>query len=178
MDVAENGVAADAGLIEVIIDEDRNYNRLSILIRDNGQGMTQEAAEKALDPFITSRTTRRVGLGLSLLKAAAERCEGDFNIASQPGKGTTVSVWFRYDHIDRSPLGDMPGTIMTMVMGNPGIDYVYIHRINGVEFDMDTRELAEALGPEALQDPLVIRHLSNEIREKIKELATASKKEE
>ena len=120
------------------------------------------------DPFITSRTTRRVGLGLSLLAAAAERCDGIVRVDSQPGKGTEVTATFRYGHIDRAPLGDIAATVTTLIIGNPGIDFVYSHRIDGKDFSLDTREIRSEMTDLSLSDPKVIHHLTETIRSALK----------
>lgn len=108
MDIAENGLSAGADLIELQVIEKRHANLLEITVRDNGRGMPEELVRRALDPFYTTRTTRRVGLGLSLFRAASERCEGDFRIDSGEGKGTEIFASFRLDHIDLAPLGTCP----------------------------------------------------------------------
>jgi hypothetical protein len=142
------------------------------VIRDNGSGMPVEKLQNINDPFITSRTTRRVGLGLSLLAAATERCEGTLRVDSEPGKGTAIEATFRFNHIDRAPLGDMAATITTLIMGNPGIDFVYSHRIDGKEFSLDTREIRTEMEDLSLSDPVVIHHLTGSIRSALKELAS------
>ncbi len=170
MDVAENGITADARCIHILIDEERMENRLKILIKDNGKGMSPDMLHKATDPFVTTKTTRRVGLGLSLLKEAAKRCGGAFSIESEPGEGTVVTATFRYDHIDRAPIGDIAGTITILMAGNPNIDFVYDHVIDGKRFAIDTRELREDL-EDSLTDPALLFHLKKQIEEKLKKLA-------
>jgi hypothetical protein len=125
--------------------------------------MPPEKASNPEDPFITSRTTRRVGLGLSLLAAAARRCEGDLTIAAEPGRGTDVAAVFRRSHIDRAPLGDVAATLATLIIGNPQVDFVYSHTVDGDEFSLDTRELSE--GGADLSDPGTVRLVEQWIRE-------------
>ena len=172
LDVVENGITAGGNCIWIEVEEARQKNQLKIVIRDNGSGMPVEKLENINDPFITSRTTRRVGLGLSLLAAAAERCEGTLRVDSEPGKGTAIEATFRFNHIDRAPLGDMAATITTLIMGNPGIDFVYSHRIDGKEFSLDTREIRTEMEDLSLSDPVVIHHLTESIRSALKELAS------
>jgi hypothetical protein len=171
LDVVENGITAGANCIWIQVQEDHKADQLKIVIRDNGHGMPVEKMQNINDPFITTRTTRRVGLGLSLLAAAAERCEGTLQVDSSPGKGTSIEATFQYNHIDRAPLGDMAATITTLIIGNPGIDFVYSHRINGEEFSMDTREIRSEMQDLSLSDPVVIHHLTESIRSSLKELA-------
>jgi len=170
MDVAENGITAGAGCIHILIDEERTENRLKVVIKDNGKGIPPGMVSRVTDPFVTTRTTRRVGLGLSLLKEAAKRCDGDFSVESEPGKGTVVTVTFRYDHIDRAPIGDIAGTITMLIAGNPDIDFVYDHVIDGNRFTIDTRELREEL-EESLTDPALLFHLKKHIEKELKKLA-------
>lgn len=174
LDVAENGVTAGADLIHIRITEARAENRLEIIIKDNGKGIDPEALDKVTDPFVTSRTTRRVGLGLSLFKAAARQCDGDFSITSKPGEGTIVTAVFGYDHIDRAPVGDIAGSVMTLVAGNPDVDFVYDHAINKKSFNFDTREIRMALEGLPLTEPAVIHQLKHAIRDALAEMAAGA----
>jgi hypothetical protein len=170
LDIAENGITAGADCIHIMVDEAPTTDLLTIKITDNGQGMPAAKIEKLSDPFVTSRTSRRVGLGLSLLAAAAERCDGELTVETEPGAGTEVGVTFRHSHIDRAPVGDMAATITTLIMGNPQIDFVYTHIINGEEFTLDTRELKAEMGNHSLTNPVVIHHLTASIRNSLEQL--------
>jgi len=172
MDVVENGITAGAGCIHILIDEERIENRLKVVIKDNGKGISPGMVSRVTDPFVTTRTTRRVGLGLSLLKEAAKRCDGDFSVESEPGKGTVVTATFRHDHIDLAPIGDIAGTITMLIAGNPDIDFVYDHVIDGNIFTIDTRELRQEL-EEPLTDPSLLFHIKKQIEEELKKLANA-----
>jgi anti-sigma regulatory factor (Ser/Thr protein kinase) len=171
LDIAENGITAGGNCIWIEVDEARKKDQLTIVIRDNGRGMPVEKLERIDDPFITTRTTRRVGLGLSLLAAAAARCEGTMRVNSEPGKGTEVRATFRFNHIDRAPLGDMAATITTLIMGNPEIDFVYSHCIDGNEYELDTREIRTEMEDLSLSDPTAIYHLGESIRSALKGLS-------
>jgi len=173
LDIVENGITAGGDCIRIEVDEARKKDQLKIVIRDNGHGMPVEKMKNINDPFITSRTTRRVGLGLSLLAAAAERCDGTLRVDSQPGKGTEVSATFRYNHIDRAPIGDIAATLTTLIIGNPGIDFVYSHWIDGKDFSLDTREIRSEMADLSLSDPVVIYHLTESIRSALKALASS-----
>ena len=170
LDIAENGITAGADCIHILVEEARSADLLTINITDNGQGMPVEKIKKLTDPFVTSRTTRRVGLGLSLLATAAERCEGRLKVKTEPGAGTQVVATFRYGHIDRAPVGDMAATITTLIMGNPQIDFVYTHIIDGEDFSLDTRELKAEMGDLSLTNPVVIHHLTASIRNSLGQL--------
>ena len=163
LDIVENGITAGGNCIWIEIDEARKMDQLKIVIRDNGHGMPAEKMKNISDPFITSRTTRRVGLGLSLLAAAADRCDGTVRVDSQPGKGTEVEATFRYSHIDRAPLGDIAATLTTLIIGHPEIDFVYSHRIDNNDFSLDTREIRSEIEDTSLSDPVVIHHLTKSI---------------
>ncbi|CAB1080339.1 hypothetical protein D1AOALGA4SA_8022 [Olavius algarvensis Delta 1 endosymbiont] len=175
LDIAENGITAGADCIEISINEARgSEDLLTIVIQDNGRGMPVEKLQKPTDPFITTRTTRRVGLGLSLLSAAVDRCEGKLEIASEAGRGTRVEATFRFHHIDRAPVGDMASTITTLIMGNPEVDFVYRHIVDTRNFTLDTRDLKEDSQDSALTDPVLIYHLTQSIRDSLKELARSN----
>ena len=178
LDVVENGITAGADIIRIRVDESRAADLLSIKINDNGRGIPAEKLKKLQDPFVTSRTTRRVGLGLSLLAAAAERCDGKMEVTAGTGGGTEVNTSFRYSHIDRAPIGDMASTMTTLLMGNSQIDFVYTHAIDGQEFILDTRELKQELGDHALEDPMVIHHLGQSIRKALASLISNTDKPE
>ncbi len=170
MDIAENGITAGADCIRIVVNEACNENRLKIEINDNGKGIPENMIDKAIDPFVTTRTTRRVGLGLSLLKTAAERCEGEFTIASEPGKGTRVNAVFQYDHIDRMPLGKMADSVIMLIAGNPDVDFVYTHIVDEKDFTMDTRDIKKELEGISLTNPTVIQHLTKSIKEELSRL--------
>jgi anti-sigma regulatory factor (Ser/Thr protein kinase) len=175
LDIAENGITAGADCIQIQVNEARgNEDLLTIVIEDNGSGMPAEKLQKPTDPFITSRTTRRVGLGLSLLAAAADRCEGKLEIDTEPGRGTRVQATFRYNHIDRAPVGDMASTITTLIMGNPQVDFIYTHIIDTEDFVLDTRDLKEGKQDQSLTDPVLIFHLTRSIRNSLSALAGGS----
>ncbi len=167
MDVAENGIAAGADVVEIEVVEDPAKNRLSLFIGDNGHGMPGETVKQVTDPFYTTRTTRRVGLGLAFLKEAAERCDGGFDLESSPGAGTRVRAWFALDHIDRMPLGDMTATITALIAANPHVDLVYAHIVGNESFELDTRELRNDLAPLEINDPAVLSRLGGIIRERL-----------
>ena len=170
LDIAENGVTADADCIQIHVEENRSANILKIVVGDNGKGVAPDKVHRITDPFYTTRTTRRVGLGLSLLAAATERCEGKLTVKTEPGAGTEVGATFRYSHIDRAPVGDMAATITTLIMGNPQIEFVYTHITDGEEFTLDTRELKAEMGHLSLTNPVVIHHLTASIRKSLGQL--------
>ena len=165
LDIVENSVAAKASKIEIIILEDKKRDLLSIEIIDNGIGMNKETVKKVLDPFFTSKTTRRFGLGLPLLREAAKAAKGDLSIKSKAGEGTKIRAKFQYSHIDRKPLGDMGQTIITLVMGNPEIDLIYMHKKNSHKYSLDTRKIKTQLKDRSINSPDGIRMLKEDLKE-------------
>jgi hypothetical protein len=170
LDIVENGITAGADTIHILVEEARTEDLLTIKIRDNGRGMPTEKLNKIADPFVTSRKTRRVGLGLSLLSAAAERCDGELEVKTETGKGTEIKACFRYSHIDRAPIGDMAATVATLLMGNPDVDFKYSHIINANEFIFDTKEIRAEMADLVLTDPVVIQQLMESIRKALANL--------
>lgn len=165
LDIAQNSIAAKATEIEIRLTVSTVEDWLEIEIEDNGSGMTEEMAERVLDPFVTTRTTRKVGLGLPLFKAAAEQCEGDLTIESEPGKGTLVKVSFRFSHIDRVPLGNIVSTVVTLIQGNPDTDFLYLHRYDDQEYDLSTKILREELDEVPLNHPMVLAFIAKDMAE-------------
>jgi len=146
LDIGQNSITAKSSLIELEIIEAFARDELTIKIKDNGIGMDEETVKKVIDPFYTTRTTRKVGLGISMFKANAELCSGWLRISSELGVGTEIATLFKHSHIDRAPLGNMADTIMTMVMGIGDADLRYKHVYNSQEFVFDTQEIREILG--------------------------------
>jgi len=170
LDIAKNSVKAKASLITINIDEDEEKNLLTIEIIDNGCGMSEDFLKTVKDPFSTTRTTRKVGMGLSLFEVAAEQCGGELKIESELGKGTRVEVTFELNSIDRAPIGDMAGTMTTLISGSPEIDFIYCHKINGKEFALKTEEIKTVLGDVPLDLPEVVMWIDGYIKEGLGEI--------
>ena len=164
LDVAENAISAGADLVRIEVIEKRRANRLYLRIADNGCGIAPEQIDRVADPFYTSSTTRRVGLGLSLLDAAARRCDGYMRIRSAIAKGSEVFAEFVHDHIDRAPLGDMEATVTSLIMGNPAVEFEYRHELDEEDLEIHTRDVREAFGGLPVNDPRVLRHLMEILR--------------
>ena len=146
LDVAENSVRAEASLVEITVSVQPEEDTLTVVIRDDGCGMTKEQAARVQDPFFTTRTTRKVGLGVPFFMQAAESTGGSFRIDSEKGKGTTVKAVFGLSHIDRIPLGDISATVQTLIVFNEHIDFRYTYEYDAKSFVLDTREMREMLG--------------------------------
>lgn len=169
LDALENSLEARATCIELIIEEDLAADRLSITIRDNGRGMSEAQLARIFDPFFTTRSTRHVGLGIPLFKAAAELCNGSLTVTSQLGKGTTLQATFQHSHIDRAPLGDIAGTLLAFILAGQ-CDLHYVHRLGEREFEFDTAEIRAELGDVPLTHPAVRKWLREFIAEGEEEL--------
>jgi len=173
LDVLENSLEAGATCVELTIEENITADRLAITVRDDGRGMSEEQVERIFDPFFTTRSTRHVGLGVPLFKAAAERCGGDLTVISQPGEGTTLQATFQHSHIDRAPLGDMEGTLLAFILSGV-CDVHYVHRVDGHEFEFHTADMRAELGEIPLTHPAVRNWLQEFIAEGEAELRRKS----
>lgn len=149
LDLMQNSVEAEATEIMLCIHEKTLEDELKIVIEDNGKGMDKEFVRCAVDPFRTTRKTRRVGLGLSLFQMTARQCEGDLEIFSKPRKGTKVLVNMQHSHWDRPPLGNMATTVISFLMGSPGMNLKYVHQKDKEKFEFDTRQVKEMVESEA-----------------------------
>jgi hypothetical protein len=141
-----------------------------IEIKDDGIGMDEEMSQKAADPFFTTRTSRKVGLGLSLMAQAAQEAGGTLQVESKIGKGTKVTATFQYGHIDRKPLGSMVETMTTLLLGNLDLDIFYTHRKDGRSYALNSRRLKEQFNDRSLIDPEVIRWLKIHLRQGLAEI--------
>jgi hypothetical protein len=170
LDIVENSLAAGARHVEIRIEEDLKADRMSVEIVDDGCGMDEGMIRQALDPFFTTKTTRRVGLGLPLLAEACRMSNGQLCVQSCPGKGTTVRATFQHSHIDRKPLGNMGDTLVTLIVGHPEVDLFYEHRKDGAHFSLDTREIKDELGGVPLNAPQIASALRASIFSALEEL--------
>ena len=169
-DLVENSVEAGAKRVEILLDEAPGEDRLTVTVADDGRGMSPDQVARAVDPFWTTRTCRRVGLGLPLLAATAQRCEGSMVIASQPGRGTTVTAYFRRSHIDRPPLGDLRATLVGALVGHPGVDIHYRHSVDGRVFQLDGAAIRRELRDVSISHPRVLRWLEQHVAEGLTEM--------
>ncbi len=171
LDMIENSVRAGASLVEIEIKASVPRNRISFRVKDNGCGMDSETVENALNPFYTTKSERikKIGLGIPLFKQNAEACGGDFTVASAPGEGTEIVAHFKFDHIDRMPVGNLADTMLGAIIGHPENDFLfYIRRegFNGAwDFELDTREIKQELDGVPITYPDVIGFLTEIINE-------------
>jgi hypothetical protein len=170
MDLIENSVEAECRRVAISVDEDLPRDLLTICVEDDGHGMSPETATLAADPFFTSRSCRKVGLGLPLVAATAERCAGSLTIDSVPGRGTTVTAVFRHSHIDRPPMGDLHSTLMTALVAHSGVDILYRHRIGQQCFELDGAAIRGVLEGVPMTHPSVLQWLDRYISEGLAEV--------
>ncbi len=173
LDIAQNSVKADASVVKITVDENISKDTLKVIIEDNGKGMSEEFLSSVTNPFTTERTTRKVGLGIPLIKMACENTGGSLKIESTLGKGTTLFATFIHSSIDRQPLGDVGGTILTLITSYGEIDFIYTHKFNENVFEIDTREIKKILGPVPFTEPGVYTWLKEYIEEGEKEILKA-----
>jgi hypothetical protein len=176
LDIAENSAAADSRNISIETHEDLFRDLLIASVTDDGRGMDAQTARYVQDPFYTTRTTRKVGLGIPLLKLAAEQADGSFSLQSEPGKGTKVEAVFRHSNIDRMPLGDLSSTYLTVLISHPTIHWSFGYRVTdktgtSQEFVFDDAELKNELGDIPLTEPEILTFVRGMIEEGIETLA-------
>lgn len=164
LDVAENSLKAGADTVEIDVAFSERENTLTVIVSDNGCGMTKEQVKNVTDPFYTTRTTRKVGLGVPLFKMAAEMSGGSFEISSVLGKGTTLTAVFKTDSVDFVPLGDIASTVELLCVSNPKVNIVFKEHGNNDSFTFESRKIREILGDVPMESP--------EVREWMREYLT------
>lgn len=170
LDIAQNSVAAGAHYIRIELVDFIGRDLLEITVEDNGCGMDSDFLRKVTDPFITTRTTRKVGMGIPLFKMAAEMSGGTFAIESAPGNGTKVKATFQRSHIDRPPIGNMAETITVLLQGNPSIRLICTFMTDQGEFVFDTDEILREIGTLPIDTPEIIRWIREYIDENTQDL--------
>jgi hypothetical protein len=170
LDIAENSVRAGAKTVEISISEDSVKNLLTVKINDDGCGMTKEEINKAFDPFYTTKTVRRFGLGIPLLADAAQRADGNLVVKSKKGKGTRLTATFQLNHLDRQPMGNISSTIINLIAGNSFVDFIYKHRHNDRRFKIDTREIRKEIGDLPINHFEILKYIRGVIDEGLSEI--------
>jgi len=164
LDIVENSLRAGASLIRIDIVAEAPRDILTVTIEDNGSGMSEEMLEKVRSPFTTTRTTRKVGLGIPLLMAGCESTGGHLDIESVLGEGTKLVALYGLTHIDRPPLGDIAETITSLVLANPQVDFVY-KAVKDEVFEFDTRMIKATLDGVAITEPSVMAFIREYLEE-------------
>jgi anti-sigma regulatory factor (Ser/Thr protein kinase) len=172
LDIAENSINAGATLVTIRISENTGGDIFSVEVRDNGRGIPKEHIEEVLDPFYTTRTTRKIGLGLSLLAQSARETGGNISITSEEKSGTVVTADFKPSHIDMKPLGNIADTMLVLIAGNPEVDFVFSRARDDIEHSFDTRQVREELGGAPINSAPVL----SLIRDYLKEILTDTEK--
>ncbi len=161
LDIAENSVSAGATLIKITISEETPKDLLTVEIEDNGKGIPEDIRLKVLDPFVTTRTTRKVGLGLPLLAQAARDTGGDITVKAADTSGTIVTAAFKPGHIDMKPLGNISETLVVLIAGSPQVDFLFTYHKNSNAFSLDTRKIKKELEGLPITSPPVLSFLRN-----------------
>lgn len=167
LDIANNSTRAKAKTIKITVSANTEQNLLTIIIADDGSGMSEELLNKVSDPFATTRTTRKVGMGIPLFKMAAQMSGGSFAITSKLGIGTVTSATFELNHIDRVPLGDLSGSMGVLIGGAPTTNFILEYSVNNNSYVFSTKEVRNALGEDDLSDITIVSYIQDMIKENI-----------
>ncbi len=170
LDIAQNSVVAQAKVIQITLDINREKDYIELIVKDNGKGMDRDFLDRVIDPFTTTRTTRRVGLGIPLLKQNAEHTGGKFAIDSEPGVGTTLTARFIPSHIDCLPLGDLAGTFALLICSYPDINFKIEVTTEKGRFTISTEKIIEAIDGVTLNDSSVYPLVKELIKSNLDEL--------
>lgn len=168
LDIAENSINANATKIEIEICKTENLLKIKII--DNGKGMSEDFLKNVADPFTTTRTTRKIGLGIPFFKMNAEMTGGKFLIESKLGRGTTVDADFVFDSVDRIPLGNVPETMVTLLSNNEDIDFVLNYQIESNVYRFDTNELDKELDGISRTNPEILYFIKEMLNDNIKNI--------
>lgn len=165
LDIAYNSIRAHATLIRIMVTDSIKDNKINIIIEDNGDGMDEQTVNQVADPFYTTRTTRKVGLGIPLFKQTAELTGGYLHIHSTPGQGTCVETQFVKDHIDTPMMGNVIDTMLTLIQANENIDYIFVYKTDKNDFILDTKEMKDILGDVKINEPEVLLWIKDYMKE-------------
>lgn len=176
LDIAENSVAAQSHNVRIEVDENLKHDLLTVSVTDDGRGMNATTAQQVLDPFYTTRTTRKVGLGIPLLKLAAEMAEGRLSLVTESGKGAKVEASFRHSHIDRMPLGDLAITFLALLVSYPHIHWVFAYLVTDKDgqsnqYNFDDTELKAELGDMPMTEPDILKFVREMFEEGVESIA-------
>lgn len=177
LDLVQNSIEAGATSVKLEINENLNSDKMIIRVMDNGRGMDEKLRQLVIDPFITTRTTRRIGLGLPLMDMSTKRCGGYLDVDSTPGKGTVVEAMYQHSHLDRPPMGNLVETVKSILVANPELDFIYDHTVNDRRFTVSSRDLADTLDGIPLTQPDVLVWLNGYLSDHIANLYGGAKDE-
>lgn len=165
LDITNNSIRANSTLIEIHLIDSIQSNRLYLEIKDNGNGMSEEVMKRVIDPFYTTRTTRKIGLGVAFFKELANQCNGEFHLESKVNIGTTISVNIPKKHWDTPPLGDIPESLITLIQADETIRYIYHYESDSIDFIVDTSEVKKILEDVSILDPSILLWIKDYIKE-------------
>lgn len=175
LDIAENSISAGASLVKITISGDRAKGLFTVAVEDNGKGIPEDIRAKVLDPFCTTRTTRKVGLGLPLLAQSARETKGDITVKAVNPSGTIVTATFRQSHIDMKPLGDISETLIILIAGNPYVDFLFSYNKDGNTFSLDTRQIKEKLDGVPITSSPVLSFLREYLSASLRDITEQSR---
>jgi hypothetical protein len=173
LDIVQNSIFAGSDEIKIEIRESVKDDIMVITITDNGKGISPAMISKVTDPFTTSRKTRKIGMGLPLLEYHSKLAGGKLEIFSGEGKGTVVRSSFLHSHIDRQPLGDIPGVLIILIASNPEISFIYSHETDSGSYCFSTEEVRETLGAESINDYSLLKDLKEMISQNLMEISVS-----
>jgi len=165
LDLVQNSLQAEAKCIQISVTNSVSQDRVEITIADDGLGMAPDLLATVTEPFVTTRTTRKMGMGIPLFQMAAEQTGGSLHIESTLGQGTTLQCTFVRSHIDIPPLGDMVETLITLIQGAPDVDFIYRYMTDTQTLQFDTREIREILEDVPLNMPDVLHWIRGHLEE-------------
>ncbi len=172
LEIIMNTVHADSREIEIRIVDSEAENLISMTVSDDGKGMNKALLQRVTDPFVTTRETRRIGMGIPFMKGLTEQCGGRFSMRSRPGEGTMLTATVQRDHIDTPPMGDLGEMMMNSIQADENIDYKFNYRTDKGEFAFDTREAREMLDGVSLLEPSILLWLRDYIRQGVEQART------
>lgn len=170
LDIAENSIRAQAQNIQIELHEVTSKNQLILRVSDDGKGMEEEIVKNVVHPYVTTRTTRKVGLGLPLLYHSCISARGSLKIQSKLHEGTLIEAVMQYDHTNRLPIGDVASSLVILIQGNPDVELMYTHTYENKRFVFSTCEVKQILGTVSIYEPEIIQWLKRYIREHIADL--------
>jgi light-regulated signal transduction histidine kinase (bacteriophytochrome) len=173
LDIIQNSIRAKASRVFISIRESEKEDIFKILIEDNGSGIPQKLLPNVTDPFITTRKTRSIGLGLPLLKYHANLAGGDLSVDSREGEGTKVNACFQLSHIDRQPLGDIAGVMTILMEAYPEIEFIYSHKTDTGEYVFSSKEIKEYLEIDNFNDNSLLQDIKQMINQNLKDAGVA-----
>jgi len=170
LDIVQNSIRAKASEIFIGIRESKAEDLYEITIKDNGNGIPAGILERVTDPFVTTRTTRKTGMGLPLLKFHSNLTGGDIKIDSVEGRGTSVKATFSLSHVDRQPLGDIAGVMTILMTANPEIDFLYGHKTEYGDYRLSSKEIRDYLGIDDFSDSIIMADIKEMINQNLKDI--------